>query len=86
MRSTLIFGATEFVLNRYLLARLASKATRKLHRPNTRLADTMNDVFERFSRASPIADAPYIDNVQQIHRVGLSNDRSLEGHQNQSAA
>lgn len=86
MRSELIFGATEFVLNRYLLARLASKATRKLHRPNTRIADTMNDVFERFSRANPIADVPYIDNVQQFHRVGLTDDHSLEVHQNQSAA
>ncbi len=86
MRSELIFGATEYVLNRYLLARLASKATRKLHRPNTRIADTMNDVFERFSRTNPIADTPYIDNVQQIHRIGLPEDHPLEVHRNQSAA
>jgi hypothetical protein len=54
MRSELIFGAMEHVPNRYLLTKLASKATRKFHRPNTRIQDTANDVFVRFSRFSPI--------------------------------
>jgi hypothetical protein len=55
MRSELVFGAMSFVSNRYLLTKLASKATRELHRPNTRIQDTMNDVFGRFSRATPMA-------------------------------
>jgi hypothetical protein len=55
MRSELVFGATAHIPNRFLLTRLASKATRKLHRPNTRVQDTANDVFVRFSRSSPIA-------------------------------
>ena len=38
MRSDLIFGALTHVNNRYELCQLASKATRKLHKPNTRLA------------------------------------------------
>ncbi len=38
MRSDLIFGALTHVKNRYELCQLASKATRKLHKPNTRLA------------------------------------------------
>jgi hypothetical protein len=42
--------------NRYLLTRLIAKATRKLHRPKTRLQDTMNDVFERFGCSKPRAD------------------------------
>src|ERR1700749_2903201 len=48
MRSDLIFGALAHVSNRYQLCQLASKATRKLHKPNTRLQDTTNDVLARF--------------------------------------
>lgn len=55
MRSDLIFGALAHVANRYQLCQLASKATRKLHKPNTRLQDTTNDVLVRFRYASPVA-------------------------------
>lgn len=58
MRSDLIFGALTHVSNRYQLCQLASKATRKLHKPNTRLQDTMNDVLVRFRESSPAAAAP----------------------------
>ncbi|HEY1807628.1 MAG TPA: DNA-directed RNA polymerase subunit omega [Acidobacteriaceae bacterium] len=57
MRSELIFGALTHVSNRYQLCQLASKATRKLHKPNTRLQDTMNDVLLRFRESSPAAAA-----------------------------
>ena len=57
MRSELIFGALTHVSNRYQLCQLASKATRKLHKPNTRLQDTMNDVLLRFRESSPAAVA-----------------------------
>jgi hypothetical protein len=57
MRSELVFGATAHISNRYLLTGLASKATRKLHRPNTRIQETMNEVLVRFIRVSPIAGA-----------------------------
>lgn len=60
MRSDLIFGALTHVNNRYQLCQLASKATRKLHKPNTRLQDTMNDVLVRFRDTSPAAPAPVI--------------------------
>ena len=55
MRSDLIFGALAHVTNRYQLCQLASKATRKLHKPNTRLQDTTNDVLVRFHESSPVA-------------------------------
>lgn len=58
MRSELIFGALTHVSNRYQLCQLASKATRKLHKPNTRLQDTMNDVLVRFRETSPAAATP----------------------------
>jgi hypothetical protein len=57
MRSKLVFGATAHASNRYLLTMLASKATRKLHRPNTRIQETTNEVLLRFSRVSPIVSA-----------------------------
>jgi len=51
MRSDLIYDALRAVENRYLLCQAASKATRKFHRPNTRIQDTMNQVFERFAES-----------------------------------
>lgn len=55
MRSDLVFGAMAHVSNRFLLAKLAAKAIRELHRPNTRIQETANEVFVRFRRANPIA-------------------------------
>ncbi len=55
MRSDLIFGALSHVTNRYQLCQLASKATRKLHRPTTRVQETMNDVLVRFHETKPMA-------------------------------
>jgi hypothetical protein len=53
MRSDLVFGALAHVSNRYQLCQLASKATRKLHKPNTRLQDTTNEVLGRFHSTDP---------------------------------
>ncbi|MDX6463793.1 MAG: hypothetical protein QOE55_7490 [Acidobacteriaceae bacterium] len=47
MRSELVIGAMTYISNRYLITRLAARATRKFRRPNTRIQDTTNDVFER---------------------------------------
>jgi hypothetical protein len=67
MRSDLVFGALSHVSNRYQLCQLASKATRKLHKPTTRLQDTTNEVLARFhgsnpaaptTAASPVAESP----------------------------
>jgi hypothetical protein len=52
MRSESVFAAMTYVSNRFLLTTLAAKATRKLHGPNTRIEDTTNDVFARFSCAT----------------------------------
>jgi hypothetical protein len=70
MRSDLIFGALTHVTNRYELCQLASKATRKLHKPNTRLQDTTNEVLDRFKDSLPMdaasETAPH--NVQMDQR------------------
>jgi len=57
MRSDLVFGALTHVKNRYELCQLASKATRKLHKPNTRLQDTTNEVLDRFKDTLPSGEA-----------------------------
>jgi hypothetical protein len=53
MRSDLVFGALSHVSNRYQLCQLVSKATRKLHKPATRLQDTTNEVLVRFHSTNP---------------------------------
>lgn len=58
MRSDLIFGALTHVQNRYELCQLAAKATRKLHKPNTRLQDTTNEVLDRFKDTVPMSGSP----------------------------
>jgi hypothetical protein len=65
MRSDLIFGALTHVTNRYELCQLASKATRKLHKPNTRLQDTTNEVLDRFKDTIPkdVASTPGVHSV-----------------------
>jgi len=57
MRSDLVFGALSYVKNRYQLCQLASKATRKLHKPSTRLQDTTNEVLGHFHQSNPMAEA-----------------------------
>jgi hypothetical protein len=39
MRSELAFNAMACVSNRFLVTKLASKATRKFHRPNSRIQE-----------------------------------------------
>ena len=51
MRSDLVYDALKTVRNRYLLCQAASKATRKFHRPATRIQETMNNVFTRVARS-----------------------------------
>jgi hypothetical protein len=50
-RSDLVFDALHTLRNRYMLCQLASKATRRFHRPNTRIQETMNQVLNRIGVA-----------------------------------
>ncbi|MGC2109906.1 MAG: DNA-directed RNA polymerase subunit omega [Candidatus Korobacteraceae bacterium] len=49
MRSDLVFEAVQTLRNRYTLCQLASKATRRFHKPNTRIQDTTNEVLHRIA-------------------------------------
>jgi len=51
MRSDRVFDALQTLRNRYMLCQLASKATRKFHRPSTRIQQTMNGVLDRIAGA-----------------------------------
>jgi hypothetical protein len=86
MRSELVFGAMAYVSNRFLLTKLASKAARKFHRPNSRIQETMDDVFVRFSRANPIADVRDAGNVQPFGRARKVETHSRYVHRTQSVA
>jgi hypothetical protein len=68
MRSDLIYGALAHVTNRYTLCQLASKATRKLHKPTTRIQDTTNEVFVRFHHESPAATTAATPEATQIQQ------------------
>ena len=51
MRSDKVFEALHTLQNRYMLCQLASKATRRFHKPTTRIQDTTNDVLNRIAGA-----------------------------------
>jgi hypothetical protein len=86
MRPELIFGTVAYVSNRYLLARLASKAICKLHRPNTRIQDTANEALARLSRASLIAGVPCTGNLQPFPRAAQTETASHFAYLERSVA
>jgi hypothetical protein len=49
MRSNLVFEAVHTMRNRYMLCQLASKATRRFHRPATRIQDTTNEILNKIA-------------------------------------
>ena len=68
MRSDLVYDALNTVGNRYMLCQAAAKATRKFHRPATRIQDTTNEVLTRISRANA-------QQVMTVDRVPVASER-----------
>lgn len=62
MRSELVFAAERSLPNRYSLCRLVSTATRKFHRPNTRIEETTDLVLRRIAKAN--AGVVELDNAE----------------------
>lgn len=58
MRSQLVTSALKHIPNRYLLTRITARAIRGFHRPNTRIAETANEVLLRSGTKNPIAVLP----------------------------
>ncbi|HEY3930636.1 MAG TPA: DNA-directed RNA polymerase subunit omega [Candidatus Koribacter sp.] len=61
MRSNLVFEAVHTLRNRYMLCQLASKATRRFHRPATRIQDTTNEILNKI--ASSDRDAVVLEPI-----------------------
>jgi hypothetical protein len=78
MRSDLVFAAMAHVPNRFLLSRVVAKATRKFHRPNTRIEETANGVFMRLGRARLIPAAQAESNVQPLRRTEMTRSRQTD--------
>ena len=76
MRSELVYPAVRNLPNRYLLCQVASKATRKFHRPNTRVQDTMNQILEKFAQCQ----------VQKVFKAVCLRDAVDQDDRNQVAA
>jgi hypothetical protein len=66
MRSDLVFEAMARVSGRFLLTKLISKTTRKLHKPNTRIQDTTNAVLTPFSSVNHIAGVRRIPQLTAV--------------------
>ena len=67
-RSDLVFEALHTFRNRYMLCQLASKATRRFHRPNTRIQETMNEVLNRIGvvdREQVLAESEKVAEAQR---------------------
>jgi hypothetical protein len=78
MRSELVFAVMPHVPNRFLLTRLAATATRRFHRPNTRMQETVNEVLIRFNRARLIPEARTESNVQPLRRTERNRSRQTD--------
>jgi hypothetical protein len=68
MRSDRVFDALQTLRNRYMLCQLASKATRKFHRPSTRIQETMNGVLDRIADSDRQAVLSEPENVAEAQR------------------
>jgi len=56
-RSDLVFRAMDQVSDRYQLCQLVTKATRRLHKPNTRVQETISNVLTFIHATNPEAKA-----------------------------
>lgn len=81
MRSELVFGAMAHVPNRFLLTKLAATATRKFHRPQARIEETVTEVLLRFSHVSPIPRPQDSSNVQLFRRVERTHKPRINPNQ-----
>jgi len=54
---------------------MAAKATRKLHKPTTRLQDTANEVLVRFHESNPMGSVSASSSVEE-HETPLQQRRA----------
>src|ERR1700726_1911911 len=77
-RSDRVFDALHTLRNRYMLCQLASKATRKFHKPNTRIQETMNEVLDKIASSERQTVLPEPENFAEAQRrAGQTHPRRL---------
>jgi hypothetical protein len=55
VRSEMVFAAEHRLPNRYMLCRVLASATRKFHKPATRIEDTTDAMLRRIANANAAA-------------------------------
>ena len=55
MRSEMVFAAERTLPNRYMLCRVLATATRKFHKPATRIEDTTDALLRRIAKAHAVS-------------------------------
>ena len=79
MRADLTFTALAGESNRYELTKSVAKATRMLHRPNTRVQDTMNDAFKWLGCFKPgTAEASITPKNSAVRAPALRRDPAFD--------
>jgi hypothetical protein len=73
MRSQLVSDAVTMISNRYLLASVAAQATRALHRPHSRMEETLNDVFRLVHRTPSVVEL----GVRPVHPAQVKQPGGL---------
>lgn len=76
MRSELVFATKFHMHGRYPLCRLVAHAARRMHRPNDRIQDTLNEVLMLLSHSSAIPDDPQASAKQaEVDTPSVDNSR-----------
>lgn len=73
MRSELVYRALVHVQCRYQLCQVTAQGTRKMHRPNCRIQDTMNDVLALLHKSSTGAGGRSASAGQAAEALSLKN-------------
>lgn len=71
MRSELVFAAKCTVPSGYVLCRVVSTATRKFHRPRTRIEDTTDDVLRYLANSGVAAGIPGQSTMPEVSGCSL---------------
>ena len=79
MRSEMVFAAEHTLPNRYMLCRVLATATRKFHKPATRIEDTTDALLRRIAKAdaaAPCMKGTTMTDIQEQNVVTTSSNRS----------
>ena len=70
MRSEMVFAAEHSLPNRYMLCRVLATATRKVHKPATRIEDTTDAILRDIADASGAAKWQWSGNKRAQFCIG----------------